>query len=112
MWAHRQLNEYELTTAPPHCQCHASLILLPCPSLLPSPLPPSLPQAHDKYFKVEVIVQAPVLLLPISEQSDQGFMVDLGSVAIQNTLIVPDQSQVRVGIDAYGIKLDSFKVSR
>ena len=57
-------------------------------------------------------MQAPVLILPVSEHSDQGFMIDLGSLAIQNTILVPDQSQVRVGIDAYGIKLDSFKVSR
>lgn len=69
-------------------------------------------QANDKYFKVEVAVNAPVLILPISETSRDGFMVDLGSLAIQNTLLVPDQSQVQVGIDAYGIKLDSFKVSR
>lgn len=77
-------------------------------------LPTLLPflQAHDKYFKVEVAVHAPVLILPISESSKDGFMVDLGSVAIQNTLLIPDQSQVQVGIDAYGIKLDSFKVSR
>ena len=75
------------------------------------PSPPHM-QAHEKYFKIEVGVHAPVLILPVGEHSDQGLMVDLGSLAIRNTLLTPDQSQVRVGIDAYGIKLDSFKVSR
>ena len=69
-------------------------------------------QAIDKYFKVEVTVNAPVVLLPVSEVSDQCFMIDMGSLAVQNTLLIPDKSQVRVGIDAYGIKLESFKVSR
>ena len=58
-----------------------------------------------------VKVHAPVLILPISETSRDGFMADLGSVAIQNTILVADQ-QARVSIDAYGIKLDSIKVSR
>ncbi len=80
-------------------------------SSLSLPSPPHM-QAHEKYFKIEVGVHAPVLILPVGEHSDQGLMVDLGSLAIRNTLLTPDQSQVRVGIDAYGIKLDSFKVSR
>ena len=69
-------------------------------------------QASDKYFNVEVAVHAPVLILPISETSRDGFMVDLGSLAVRNTLLIPDQSLVQVGVDAYGIKLDSFKISR
>ena len=66
-------------------------------------------QAHDKYFSVAVNVHAPVLIVPISETSSDGFMVDLGSIAVQNTLLVPDQ---KAYIDAFGIRLDSFKVSR
>jgi hypothetical protein len=66
---------------------------------------------------VNVIVHAPVLIIPRQGFTDKeglghGFMVDLGCLEVKNTLIVPDQSQVRVGIDAYGIKLESFKVSR
>ena len=57
-------------------------------------------------------MHAPVLILPFSEDSDQAFMVDLGSLDIKNTLLMPDQSQLHVGIDAYGIKLESFKASR
>ena len=83
------------------CACE----VLPTTTFIPS-------QAHDKYFKVEVTAHAPVIIFPVSESSNQGFMMDLGSLAIQNTLLVPDQSQRRVGIDAYGIKLESFKVSR
>ena len=61
---------------------------------------------------MEVSVHAPVLVLPVSETSKEGFMVDLGSLAIENTLLIPDQSVGQLGVDAYGIKLDSFKISR
>jgi len=60
---------------------------------------------------VAVSVHAPVLIVPVGGDSRDGFMVDLGSVAVQNTLLIPDQ-QARACIDAFGIKLDSFKVSR
>lgn len=69
-------------------------------------------QTEDKYFKVDVVVHAPVLFLPVSEESPQSFVLDLGSVSIQNTLLIPDHTAGNIGIDAYGIKLDSFKVSR
>jgi len=61
---------------------------------------------------MDILVHAPVLVLPVSEESPQGFMMDFGSVSIQNTLIIPDHTAGHIGIDAYGIKLDSFKVSR
>ena len=54
-------------------------------------------------------MHAPVLLLPISELSPQAFMVDLGSLSVQNMLLEPEEG---VGIDAYGINLDSIKASR
>ena len=68
-------------------------------------------QTQDKYFKIDVTVHAPVLVVPLTDQMEQGLMVDLGSVNIENTLLVPDPSS-NVAIDAYGVKLDSFKVSR
>ena len=61
---------------------------------------------------VDVKVHAPVMLIPTSQQSTQGIMVDLGSVAVQNTLLIPDKSANNIGIDAYGITLNAFKISR
>lgn len=61
---------------------------------------------------MDVKVHAPVLLIPTNQRSEQGIMVDLGSLAVQNTLLIPDQSAGNIGIDAYGITLNSFKISR
>ena len=54
-------------------------------------------------------VHAPVFLLPLNDEMDQALMVDLGSLTVKNTLLTPDQQH---SIDAFGVKLDSFKVSR
>ena len=70
---------------------------------------PYILQAQDKYFNVDVSVQAPVFLLPLNESMNQALMVDLGSLNVKNTLLVPDQEH---SIDAFGINLDAFKVSR
>ncbi len=64
---------------------------------------------------MDVVVHAPVLIIPVVKsdgKSTDGLMIDLGCLNVKNTLLVPDQSQIRVGIDAYGIKLEAFKVSR
>ena len=66
-------------------------------------------QAWDKYFNLDVSAHAPVLLLPVSETSAQAFMLDLGSISIKNMLLPLDEG---AGIEAYGINLDSLKVSR
>lgn len=66
-------------------------------------------QAQDKYFNVDISVQAPVFLLPLNESTNQALMVDLGSFSVKNTLLAPDQEH---SIDAFGVKLDAFKVSR
>ncbi|XP_064395949.1 intermembrane lipid transfer protein VPS13A-like isoform X2 [Halichondria panicea] len=65
--------------------------------------------ARDKFLVVDVKVQAPVLIVPTSQEATQGLMVDLGSLSIQNTLLAPADN---VGVDAYGFTLSSFKISR
>ena len=54
-------------------------------------------------------VHAPVFILPLSDVMDQAVMVDLGSLSVKNTVIALDQEH---SIDAFGVKLDAFKVSR
>ena len=66
-------------------------------------------KAQDKYFNVDVSVHAPVFLLPLNDAMDQAVMVDLGSLTVKNTLLTQNQKHC---IDAFGVKLDSFKVSR
>ncbi len=72
-------------------------------------MPVCLLQAQDKFLMVDVKVQAPVLIVPTSQEATQGLMVDLGSFSIQNTLLAPADN---VGVDAYGFTLSSFKISR
>lgn len=66
-------------------------------------------QAQDKYFNIDVSVHAPVFLLPLNDAMDQALMVDLGSLTARNTLLMPDQEH---SIDAFGVNLEAFKVSR
>ena len=66
-------------------------------------------QAWDKYMSVDVSLSAPVLLIPVSEVSAQAFMINLGSISAQNMLLSPEEG---VGMEAFGINLDSFKASR
>lgn len=54
-------------------------------------------------------VHAPVFFLPLNDAMDQAVMVDLGSLNVKNTLLSPDQEH---SVDAFGVKLDAFKVSR
>ena len=64
------------------------------------------------YFKLNVTMHAPAFLLPLSEESSQAFMVDLGKVQVLNALLMPEHTEGYIGIDGYGITLDSFKISR
>ena len=66
-------------------------------------------QAWDKYLNIDVKAHAPVLILPVSETSNQAFVVDLGSVSVKNMLLPLDEG---AGVEAYGINLDSLKASR
>ena len=66
-------------------------------------------QAWDKYLTIDVNAHAPVLILPVSEDSAQAFMVDLGSISVRNMLLPLDEG---AGVEAYGINLDSLKASR
>ena len=66
-------------------------------------------QAQDKYFNVDVSVHAPVFFLPLNDAMTQALMIDLGSLSVKNTLLQPDQEH---SIDAFGVNLDAFKVSR
>ena len=54
-------------------------------------------------------MHAPVFFLPLNDTMDQAVMVDLGSLNVKNTLLSPDQEH---SVDAFGVKLDAFKVSR
>ena len=54
-------------------------------------------------------VHAPVFFLPLNDTMNQALMVDLGSLSVKNTLLVPDQEH---SIDAFGVNLEAFKVSR
>ena len=64
------------------------------------------------YFVLNVTMHAPAILLPLSEDSNQGFMVDLGKVKLLNALLKPEHTEEYIGIDGYGITLESFKISR
>ena len=57
-------------------------------------------------------MHAPAVLLPVSEDSTQSFMVDLGKVKLLNTLLKPEHTEEYIGIDGYGITLESFQISR
>ena len=48
-------------------------------------------------------MHAPAVLLPVSEDSTQSFMVDLGKVTMKNTLLRPEHTEEYIGIDGYGI---------
>ena len=61
------------------------------------------------YFNVDISVHAPVFFLPLNYAMDQAVMVDQGSLKIKNTVLNPDHEH---SIDAFGVKLDAFKVSR
>lgn len=69
-------------------------------------------QPSSVYFGVNVNVSAPVFLFPLTRDSNQSLMVDLGSLAVQNSLKSIESGGESVTLDAYIIQLQSFKISR
>lgn len=61
---------------------------------------------------MNISVEAPVLFLPLAEESEQCLMVDMGNLSLKNTLKpLPDTAE-QVAVDEYIVTLTSFKVSR
>ena len=78
---------------------------------------PIFPQtlSNYKHFKFDVVVHAPVLFLPLGEDSAHSIMVDLGQLEVKNTLRLSEDiedTDRKIGVDEYTIKLTSFKISR
>ena len=69
-------------------------------------------QRPSVYFLIDVQVTAPVLLVPLTRDAEQSIMVDLGHLEIKNGLETTDIQGESVTVDAYALRLQSFKISR
>ncbi len=68
--------------------------------------------SNYKHFKMNISVHAPVLFLPLGDETVQCLMIDLGNLSLRNALKAEPDTAERVAVDEYTISLTSFKVSR
>ena len=74
-------------------------------SSTPLPLPPS--QVQDVFVKLNILLHAPMILLPTT--GDMAIMIDLGKLNLSNEI---NSLQKDLVIDCFAVTLQEFKVSR
>ncbi len=65
-----------------------------------------------KHFQMNISVHAPVLFMPMAEDSTQCLMIDLGNLDLRNALKAAPNTAEHVVVDEYTVNLTAFKVSR